>query len=109
LQVVTSFTRAPSLGSPANLALAAKGAKIVGYDLRSTDAREQLVNLLQGIDILVSCITWEHLEQQILWIEASRRAGVKRFVPSEWVGPAPRGVVDIKDKVCYSLDPDRPD
>lgn len=23
---------------------------------------------------------------------------MKRFVPSEWVGPAPRGIIDIKDK-----------
>lgn len=54
---------------------------------------------LKTIDILISCITWEHLEQQIPWINAAKEAGVKRFVPSEWVGPAPRGVIDIKDKV----------
>jgi hypothetical protein len=32
-------------------------------------------------------------------IKAAKIANVKRFVPSEWVGPAPRGVIDIKDKV----------
>ncbi|GLA52535.1 hypothetical protein AnigIFM63604_009400 [Aspergillus niger] len=34
----------------------------------------------------------------IPWIEAAKEAGVKRSVPSEWVGPAPRGIIDIKDK-----------
>ncbi|RDK42362.1 NAD(P)-binding protein [Aspergillus phoenicis ATCC 13157] len=36
--------------------------------------------------------------QKIPWIEAAKEAGVKRSVPSEWVGPAPRGIIDIKDK-----------
>jgi hypothetical protein len=54
---------------------------------------------LKGIDVLISCITWEHLHPQIPWIEAAKEAGVKRFVPSEWVSPAPKGVIDIKDKV----------
>jgi hypothetical protein len=44
-------------------------------------------------------MTWEHLDLQIPWIEAAKEAGVERFVPSEWAGPAPAGVIDIKDKV----------
>ena len=64
--------------------------------------RARLVVQLKEIDVLISCITWEHLHLQIPWIEAAKEAGVKRFVPSEWVGPAPRGVIDIKDKVGYS-------
>lgn len=58
---------------------------------------------LNKIDVLISCITWEHLHLQIPWIEAAKEAGVKRFVPSEWVGPAPREVIDIKDKVGYNV------
>lgn len=58
---------------------------------------------LNGIEVLISCIAWEHLHFQIPWIEAAKEAGVKRFVPSEWVGPAPRGVIDIKNKVGYSV------
>ncbi|KAK4462915.1 isoflavone reductase family protein [Cladorrhinum samala] len=94
--LVTSLTRKTSVDSEANRLLAARGVKIVGYDLE--DNLELLVSQLKGIDILISCITWEHLADQLLWIEAAKLAGVKRFVPSEWVGPAPRGVVDIKDK-----------
>jgi len=98
---VTSLTRKTSVDSEANRLLAARGVKIVGYDLE--DNLELLVSQLKGIDILISCITWEHLADQLLWIEAAKLAGVKRFVPSEWVGPAPRGVVDIKDKVILTL------
>lgn len=58
---------------------------------------------LKEIDILISCITWEHLHLQIPWIEAAKEASVKRFVPSEWVGPAPKGVIDIKDKVRHGI------
>ncbi|GLA18389.1 hypothetical protein AnigIFM62618_006032 [Aspergillus niger] len=31
-------------------------------------------------------------------LSAAKEAGVKRFVPSEWVGPAPRGIIDLKDQ-----------
>lgn len=71
----------------------------MGYDLNQP--RETLVSKLRenGITVLISCITWEHLDLQIPWIEAAKEAGVERFVPSEWVGPAPAGVIDIKDRV----------
>ncbi|KAL2111863.1 hypothetical protein VUR80DRAFT_9156 [Thermomyces stellatus] len=93
---VTSFTRQSSVNNLANQRLKKKGVRIISYDL--SGPRTILVDQLKGIDILISCITWEHLELQIPWIEAAKEAGVKRFVPSEWVGPAPKGVIDIKDK-----------
>lgn len=95
---MTSFTRQSSLDSPANKQLRERGVRIVGYDL--SGPWEALVDHLRGIDVLISCITWERLDQQIPWIEAAKEAAVQRFVPSEWVGPAPRGVIGIKDKAC---------
>lgn len=83
--------------SNANQNLKGKGVKIAAYDLGGP--RERLVEQLKEIEVLISCITWEHLHLQLPWIGAAKIAGVKRFVPSEWVGPAPRGVIDIKDKV----------
>ncbi|KAF3803132.1 Glutamate-pyruvate aminotransferase AlaA [Colletotrichum gloeosporioides] len=94
--VVTSFTRKPSVGSAANQKLKDRGVEVSGYDLEGP--KETLVAQLRGIEVLISCITWEHLNQQLPWIDAAKTAGVKRFVPSEWVGPAPRGVIDIKDQ-----------
>ncbi|KAK9365086.1 isoflavone reductase [Lipomyces kononenkoae] len=93
---VTSFTRQASVNSLVNQKLQEQGVQIVGYDL--SQPKEVLVNQLKTIDILISCMNWEHLDLQIPWIEAAKEAGVKRFVPSEWVGPAPKGVIDIKDK-----------
>jgi len=89
------------VNSLANEKLHEQGVQIIGYDL--SQPRKVLVNHLTTIDVLISCITWEHLDLQIPWIEAAKEAGVKRFVPSEWVGPAPKGVIDIKDKVVLSL------
>ncbi|KAI8674610.1 NmrA domain-containing protein [Fusarium keratoplasticum] len=93
---VTSLTRATSVDNSTNQQFAAKGVHIVAYDLNGPSSA--LVEILKPIDVVISCITWEHLDQQIPWIDAAKEAGVKRFVPSEWVGPAPRGVIDIKDK-----------
>ncbi|KAK2769791.1 classes i and ii family protein [Colletotrichum kahawae] len=93
---VISLTRQSSVGSAANQQLKDRGVQVSGYDLDGP--RETLVAQLRGIDVLISCITWEHLHQQLPWIDAAKSASVKRFVPSEWVGPAPRGVIDIKDQ-----------
>ncbi|KAJ5470034.1 isoflavone reductase family protein, partial [Penicillium desertorum] len=93
---VISFTREASIDSPSNRQLKDKNVQIVGYDLDGP--QEKLVELLKEVDVLISCIAWEHLHLQIPWIKAAKIANVKRFVPSEWVGPAPRGVIDIKDK-----------
>ncbi|RSL50397.1 hypothetical protein CEP54_011965 [Fusarium duplospermum] len=86
---VTSLTRVTSVGNSTNQRFTAKGVHIVGYDLSGPSST--LVEILKPIDVLISCITWEHLDQQIPWIEAAKEAGVKRFVPSE-------GVIDIKDE-----------
>ncbi|KAF4832086.1 Isoflavone reductase-like protein TP7 [Colletotrichum tropicale] len=94
--VVTSFTRQSSIGNAANQQLKDRGVQVSGYDLDGP--REILVAQLRGVDVLISCITWEHLHQQLPWIDAAKSAGVKRFVPSEWVGPAPGGVINIKDR-----------
>jgi hypothetical protein len=97
VKAIISFTREASLNSPANQRLQDKGVSIVSYDLSGPHAT--LVDQLKNMDVLISCITWEHLEDQITWIEAAKEAGVKRFVPSEWVGPAPKGIINIKDRV----------
>ncbi|KAJ4201640.1 hypothetical protein NW767_006727 [Fusarium falciforme] len=90
---VTSLARATSVDNSTNQQFAAKGVHIVAYDLNGPSSA--LVEILKPIDVVISCITWEHLDQQIPWIDAAKEAGVKRFVPSEWVGPAPRGKLEI--------------
>lgn len=96
MQAVSRLAQLSS-NTPANRRLKEKDVQIVGYELNGP--RERLLEQLKEVDVLISCIAWEHLYLQIPFIEAAKTAGVKRFVPSEWVGPAPRGVIDIKDKV----------
>ena len=69
----------------------------VGYDL--SQPQTTLINKLKGICVLISCMNVKKLDLQIPWIEAAKLAGVKRFVPSEWVSPIPRGICDVKDTV----------
>ncbi|CAI7592024.1 unnamed protein product [Penicillium palitans] len=95
MQAVSRLAQLSS-NTPANRRLKEKDVQIVGYELNGP--RERLLEQLKEVDVLISCIAWEHLYLQIPFIEAAKTAGVKRFVPSEWVGPAPRGVIDIKDK-----------
>ncbi|OQE24848.1 hypothetical protein PENFLA_c009G02385 [Penicillium flavigenum] len=96
---VISFTREASIDSPPNRQVKGENVQIVGYDLDGH--QEKLAELLKETDVLISCIAWEHLHLQIPCIKAAKLANVKRFFPSEWVGPAPKGVIDIKDKVGW--------
>ncbi|KAJ5991616.1 hypothetical protein N7499_004031 [Penicillium canescens] len=92
---ITSFTRQTSIDSPINQNLRKDGLAITGYDL--AQPQETLVNKLRGIDILISCMNWENLHLQKHWVEPAKSAGVKRFVPSEWVAPTPPGISDVQD------------
>ncbi|CCD43146.1 hypothetical protein BofuT4_uP069860.1 [Botrytis cinerea T4] len=59
------------------------GQTVVNGLLASSINLERQRPLTPYIDILISCITWEHLEHQTPWIETAKEAGVKRFMPSE--------------------------
>jgi hypothetical protein len=61
------------------------------------------VKLLTGIDVVISCIYWANLNDQIPLAEAAKEAGVKRFVPSSFQTPAPRGVMRLADMVSQTI------
>ena len=46
--------------------------------------------VLAGIDVVVSALGYDVLQQQATLVQAAKAAGVKRFVPSEWGGDTPR-------------------
>ncbi|KAI0884314.1 putative oxidoreductase CipA-like protein [Annulohypoxylon maeteangense] len=52
------------------------------------ESPETLVKALAGQDAVVSVIGFQGLEQQIPLVEAAVKAGVKRFIPSEFGGDA---------------------
>jgi hypothetical protein len=45
------------------------------------DPLEYIVPLLQGIEIVISCMSPPALKDQIPLVDAAVQAGVKRFVP----------------------------
>lgn len=64
-----------------------------------TGPQQSLVDILTGIDIVISCIVAFSLQQQIPLAEAAKKAGVKRFVPCNFGTPAPRGIMWLDDQV----------
>ncbi|KAI1410361.1 NAD(P)-binding protein [Hypoxylon sp. FL1857] len=101
---ITALTRPSSISSAANNALKDRGVRIVAVDL--TGPQEDLVQALTGVDVIVSCIVYSSLDDQIPLAEAAKKAGVKRFVPCDFSTPAPRGVMllhDQKDDVLAAI------
>ncbi|KAL7625253.1 hypothetical protein AAE478_004469 [Parahypoxylon ruwenzoriense] len=52
------------------------------------ESPETLVKALEGQDAVVSTVGFDGLEQQVPLIQAAAKAGVKRFIPSEYGGDA---------------------
>ncbi|KAI2465041.1 NAD(P)-binding protein [Annulohypoxylon bovei var. microspora] len=93
---ITALARPSSIGSAANNALKSRGVHVAAVDL--TGPKEKLVKVLTGIDVVISCIVFSSLNDQIPLVEAAKQAGVKRFVPCDFATPAPRGVMWLRDQ-----------
>ncbi|KAI1642376.1 isoflavone reductase family protein [Daldinia loculata] len=93
---ITVLARPTSINSEANNELKSRGIRIVAADL--TGPKDDLVKTVKGIDIIISCIVFSSLGDQIPLAEAAKQAGVKRFVPCNFSTPAPRGVMDMHDE-----------
>ena len=67
---------------------------------------EQLVGKLKGVDVVISAVTATVYDEQVPFIVAAKKAGVKRFLPSAYstVQP-PEGVSALREHVCL---PQRP-
>lgn len=67
------------------------------------DPIETLTALLQGIDVVISCVAPPAVRQQIPLIDAAAGANVKRFLPCNWGTPSARGGIlalrDAKEEV----------
>ncbi|OJJ82007.1 uncharacterized protein ASPGLDRAFT_68013 [Aspergillus glaucus CBS 516.65] len=74
-----------------------RGVKIVPADLR--EPSDKLVKLLSGIDVVISAIYFDSLDNEIPLANAAKAAGVKRFVQSAlMIVIPPKGVVDFHEK-----------
>jgi hypothetical protein len=98
MQEVTALTRADSVDKPANVELRKRGIKVIAADFEGPE--EALVEILKGVDTVVSAVNWQHLETQLPLANAAKAAGVKRFVPCNF-GTAcpPGGIMRLEEKV----------
>lgn len=76
--------------------LAEKGVKIVAADL--TRAQDELTKTLVGVDVVISTIYGGNLMDEIPLINASKSAGVKRYLPCFFATVAPpKGGLQLRD------------
>jgi len=63
-----------------------------------------MVELLAGIDVIISAIYFDSLDEEIPLADAAKAAGVKRFVQSAlMIVISPKGVVDFREKVAIPI------
>lgn len=89
--------RASSITGAAYDALKQRGVRVEAADL--TGPEDDLVKLLTGVDVVISTIVFTRLYDQIHLAKAAKRAGVKRFVPSDFGTPTARGVMRLHNHV----------
>ncbi|KAK7751454.1 hypothetical protein SLS62_006539 [Diatrype stigma] len=97
-QEVTVLTRPSSIDNDEVKALKARGLRTVALDL-ATGTKAEFLQALEGLDVLVSAVSYKALADQQRLLEAIKEAGIKRFVPCFWGTPAPRGeqhLLDVK-------------
>ncbi|KAL4749483.1 hypothetical protein BDW72DRAFT_214061 [Aspergillus terricola var. indicus] len=99
---ITALVRASSLAKPGVQRLRDRGIHIVSADLPGP--HDELVEILGGIDVVISTIHHQSLADEIPLATAARAAGVKRYVPCFWATVAPRGVMQLHDEKEQILD-----
>ncbi|KLO11922.1 NAD(P)-binding protein [Schizopora paradoxa] len=93
---VTLGVRPASLSKPEVLDFQKRGAEVRAVEL--TDAPDTLDAVLKGVDTVIFAAVFSEIDKQTLWADASKRAGVKRFIPDDWATPCVRGVRKLFDQ-----------
>ncbi|KAF4988782.1 hypothetical protein FGRMN_9576 [Fusarium graminum] len=99
---ITALIRPGSIEKPAVKSLRERGVKIVPIDLQGPS--QELVAALNGIDVVISAIYYQALDDEIPLSNAAKEAGVKRYVPCFFATIAPRGLMAARDKKEDILD-----
>lgn len=76
-----------------------RGAEIATIDL-AEDSDEQLEVVLQGVNTVICTLAWNSNHLQPRLVDAAVKAGVKRFIPSDFGTPGRKGVRLLLDDVC---------
>lgn len=89
------------MSKPAVESLKARGAEIRIVDLEASSV-EQLQEQLKDVHTVISAIEWTQFQLQTPLINASKNAGVKRFIPCDWGTACVPGVRYLFDQVRIS-------
>ncbi|KAJ7024454.1 hypothetical protein C8F04DRAFT_1131378 [Mycena alexandri] len=94
---VHALVRPSSATKPAVKALADRGVNIRVADIEGPI--EDLVDVLSGVDVVISAVSSETELAQIQLATAAKEAGVKRFIPCAFITIAPPGgVMALRDR-----------
>ncbi|KXH52975.1 isoflavone reductase [Colletotrichum nymphaeae SA-01] len=92
---IVAIVRPASERKPDVVALEKRGVAIAVADLEGP--RAELVDVLEGVDVLISTIHVSALGSQIPLADAAKAAGVRRFVPCFFATVAPaKGVLTLR-------------
>lgn len=98
MQDVVALIRPLSARKPTVAKMEEQGVEIRKCDLKASD--EQLIEVLAGIDVVVSCVGPAEQQDQIPLAKAAKKAGVKRFVPCGFITICPPGgIMWLRDEV----------
>ncbi|KAH6972120.1 hypothetical protein BKA56DRAFT_593741 [Ilyonectria sp. MPI-CAGE-AT-0026] len=92
---ITALVRPSSLEKPRVQDLKARSIHVVSADLQGP--QDELINILKGIDVVISAIHYQSLSDEIPLATAAKVARVKRYVPCFFATVAPRGVMYLHD------------
>ncbi|KAJ0357636.1 hypothetical protein COL154_009942 [Colletotrichum chrysophilum] len=99
---ITALTRPASMQKPEVLDLQKKGIHIVAANLEGPE--DALTEILKGTDVMISAINAGNLMAQIPLINASKAAGVGRFIPCFFATIVPpKGILKLRDIVGSTL------
>lgn len=73
------------------------GVKVVPADLRGP--QNDLVNILKGVDVVISNIHYQSLTDEIPLSNGAKAAGVKQYVPCFLATVALQGVMQLHNRV----------
>lgn len=93
----------PSSASKSSVdALRAQGVEIRIVDIERSSLQE-LAEVLKGIDVFISAIVYHNFHLQRLLADASKLAGVRRFIPCDWGTACVPGIRKLFDEVSVLL------
>ena len=89
-------TRNASIDKPVVTDLKKRGVEFRTIDVFGA-SDSKLNESVKGAEIVISAV--DQIEKQRKLVDAAKRAGVRRFIPSDWAMASPKGINAFHDKV----------